>query len=119
MTGAWGAWGIDLESAAHLAGVLPMVRKSELRTGDILIVRTCNSVYTMRSLDTCTFMIRGGWFDRVGEGPCTTSIKGCTWGGSMIKADVVAACGMCIEFGNRITTSLVRSIVVIPSGVLN
>jgi hypothetical protein len=37
-------------------------------------------------------------------------IAGCTWGGSAIKIDIVAACGLCLEFTNRLTTSPIQKI---------
>ena len=119
MMSSMGRRGIPLERAAQYPDGLHMIRKADIAAGDVLIVKTCNSVYTMRSLGAGTFVICGGWFDRKGVGPCTTTVRGCTWGGSMIKVDVVAACGLCIEFGNRLTTSLVRSIIVMPAAVLN
>lgn len=45
-----------------------------------------------------------------------TKILGCTWGGSIIKADVVAACGLHVEFANRVVTSPDRKIFVLPYG---
>jgi len=114
-----GCYGTSLGTAVRHAGELMMVRKADLRVGDVLIVKTCNSVYTMRPLGSGVYAIQGGWFDHKGVAPCTTTVTGCTWGGSMVKVDIVAACGLCIEFGNRLTTSLVRSIIVVPAAVLN
>jgi len=45
--------------------------------------------------------------------PVTTSIAGCTWGGSSIKVNIVAACGLCLEFGNRLITSPIQRIIVV------
>ena len=69
------------------------VRKSDLRHGDCVVVTTENSVYSICVLEDMTYAIRGGWFDRNGLSPVKTSISGCTWGGSAIKGDIVAACG--------------------------
>jgi len=113
------SWGMTLEAAVRQSHALPMVRKMDLRTGDILVAKTCNSVYTIRVLASGNFAISGGWFDKAGMAPFTTTIAGCTWGGSMVKVDIVAACGLCIEFGNRVTTSLVRRIMIIPAIKLN
>jgi len=63
--------------------------------------------------------VSGGWFDRQCGGPVDIAIKGCTWGGTTIKVDVIAACGLCIEFGNRVTTSAVQRIIVLPKEIGN
>ena len=46
-------------------------------------------------------------------------VAGATWGGSAIMPQVLAACGMRVEFRNRLITSPVRRIVVIPGRLLN
>ena len=89
------------------------VQKSELRPGDRVVVATENSVYCIQVLGDATYSVWGGWFDRHCLSPVTTSIAGCTWGGSVIKNDIVAACGLHLEFGNRVVTSRVREILVI------
>ena len=48
--------------------------------------------------------------------PVRLSIAGCTWGGSVIKNDIVAACGLHLEFGNRLLTSRIRDVLVIRAG---
>ena len=45
----------------------------------------------------------------------TTNINGCTWGGSAIMIDIVAACGLHLEFGNRVVTSKIRQFSVVRS----
>jgi hypothetical protein len=92
------------------------VRRAELRSGDHLIVVTENSSYSMTLLEDATFSVRGGWFDRQGLSPVRISIAGCTWGGSVIKVDIVAAYGLRLEFGNRVVTSRIREVHVIPEG---
>jgi hypothetical protein len=92
------------------------VRKADLRCGDRLRVATENSVYSIHVLDDATYSISGGWFDRQGLSPVRTSIAGCTWGGSVIKNDIVAACGLHLEFGNRVVTSRIREVHVIRDG---
>jgi hypothetical protein len=59
------------------------------------------------------FSVSGGWFDKKGDIPAKTTIAGCTWGGSVIKADVVAAVGLSLEFGNCVTTSPIQKIILI------
>jgi hypothetical protein len=89
------------------------VQKSELRRGDRVVVATENSVYCISVLGDSTYSVWGGWFDRQGVSPVRLSISGCTWGGSVIKHDIVAACGLRLEFGNRVVTSRIRAVRVI------
>jgi hypothetical protein len=89
------------------------VQKSELRRGDRVVVATENSVYCINVLGDSTYSVWGGWFDRQGLSPVRLSISGCTWGGSVIKHDIVAARGLRLEFGNRVVTSRIRAIRVI------
>jgi hypothetical protein len=89
------------------------VQKSELRRGDRVVVATENSVYCISVLGDSTYSVWGGWFDRQGVSPVRLSISGCTWGGSVIKHDIVAACGLRLEFSNRVVTSRIRAIRVI------
>lgn len=89
------------------------VQKSELRPGDRVVVATENSVYCISVLGDSTYSVWGGWFDRQGVSPVRLSIAGCTWGGSVIKHDIVAARGLRLEFGNRVVTSRIREIRVI------
>jgi hypothetical protein len=94
---------------------LSAVRKSDLELGDCLIVETRNSRYHIVSLGDGTFRVSGGWFDRENGAPVVTTIAGCTWGGSAIHTDLAAACGLFLEFGNRVMTTRIRSFRVIPS----
>jgi hypothetical protein len=61
------------------------------------------------------YRVSGGWFDRKHMSPLKLGINGCTWGGSAIKVDVVAACGLHLEFGNRVLTSRIERLRVIPA----
>jgi hypothetical protein len=65
------------------------------------------------------YLVSGGWFDRKGFSPMKVTIRGCTWGGSAIKLDIVAACGLRLEFGNRVITSPIRKVFVFPYGSEN
>lgn len=94
-------------------GVSRPVQKSELRPGDRVVVSTENSIYCISVLGDATYSVWGGWFDRQGVSPVRLSIAGCTWGGSVIKHDIVAARGLRLEFGNRVVTSRIREIRVI------
>ncbi len=95
---------------------LAAVRKNELRFGDRVIVTTCNSTYSIHVLENGKYVISGGWVDQNGLSPMTTHINGCTWGGSAIMIDIVAACGLHLEFGNRVITSRIRRFNVVRSG---
>jgi hypothetical protein len=93
-----------------------LVPKAELASGDLLIITTENSVYWIRVVESSTCDVRGGWFDRRGLSPARTSIAGCTWGGTVIKTDVAAACGLRLEFGNHVLTSRIQEVDVIRAG---
>ena len=73
---------------------------------------TLNSTYSIRVLEDGFYSVSGGWFDREGLSPFRTTITGCSWGGSAIKLDIVAACGLHLEFGNRVVTSPIRKVYV-------
>ena len=102
--------GLTLGAIAQHAVRLKTVSKAELDLGDCVYVRTRNSTYLIRVLGRDLYSISGGWVDRQGETPLKTTIAGCTWGGSAIKADIVASCGLRLEFGNRIVTSTIREV---------
>lgn len=92
---------------------LEQVCKKDLRFGDLVLITTRNSVYSVHVLDIGAYLVSGGWFDRKGMSPVRTAIRGCTLGGSTIKMDVVAACGLRLEFGNRVVTTPIRKACVI------
>ena len=107
--------GLDrtLATITQQAGRLKEVRKEELTFGDWVVVTTLNSTYSIRVLEGDLYSISGGWFDNEGLSPLRTTITGCTWGGSAIKLDIVAACGLHLEFGNRVVTSAIQKVCVI------
>ena len=92
---------------------LDAVRKNELFSGDSVLVQTKNSVYAIRALGEGLYEVSGGWFDRHGGSAQVVTINGCTWGGSAIKQDIVAARGLFLEFGNRVVTTRIRDILLI------
>ena len=100
-----------LTQSVHL---FPQVRKDEVNTGDWIIIRTVKSTYTLHALGGGLFDASGGWFDKKGYSPMRISVNGATWGGSAIMPQVLAACGMSIEFRNKLKTSPVQSIVIVP-----
>ncbi len=105
--------GATLDRIVKSADFLKEVPRSKLRPGDFIYVRTCNSTYALRVEESGLFSVSGGWFDLKGKSPAQVRIRGCTWGGSAIKVDIVAACGLRIEFGNRLTTSPIQKIFVL------
>ncbi len=94
---------------------LTALRKIDLRFGDRVVVTTRNSTYSIHVLKNGQYAISGGWVDKEGLSPLRTNINGCTWGGSAIKVDIVAACGLHLEFGNRVVTSRIRQFNVVRS----
>ena len=101
--------GAIVENTARLKAV----SKAELNFGDCVQVTTRNSTYLIQVLEEDLYLISGGWVDLQGRSPMKTTIAGCTWGGSVIKADIVAACGLHLEFGERVVTSTIQKVFVI------
>jgi hypothetical protein len=95
------------------------IYRSELMPGDGLIIRTRNSKYMTLYLGFDLYRLSGGWFDRHGISPSILKINGCTWGGSLIKIDVVAVRGLRIEFDNGLTTSAILEVQRSPRFWLN
>ena len=108
--------GYSLSAVVEQSQDLQMVKKNDLRVGEQVLVKTRNSVYVIRVVEGGFYTVSGGWFDRKGLSPVKTTINGCTWGGSAIKVDIVAACGLCLEFGNKLVTSDICSVIVMPLG---
>ena len=110
--------GLDrtLGAIVEHAGRLKEVRKAELQFRDWVLVTTANSTYSIRVLEDGLYSVSGGWFDLKGLSPLRITITGCTWGGSAIKLDIVAACGLHLEFGNQVVTSPIRKINVLRFG---
>lgn len=108
-----------LDQITHCAHLYPQVRKDQIARGDWIVIRTVKSVYTLRAIGNGLFEARGGWFNKKGCAPMTVGVAGATWGGSAIMPQVLAACGLRVEFSNRLITSPVRRIEVWPGRVLN
>jgi len=109
----------NLDAIIAQSEQLKQVCKADLRFGDWVVVVTLNSTYSIRVIGDDLYLVSGGWFDRKGISPLETTIAGCTWGGSILKADIIAACGLNLEFGNRVVTSAIQKIFIIPSGGVN
>ncbi len=111
--------GHSLSTLVEQTERLQQVRRLDLCPGDSLFVKTHNSLYHMRVVSDGTYLVSGGWFDRKGHSPMKIRVAGCTWGGSAIKVDIIAACGLCVEFGNKVVTSAVQKITIMPRGMQN
>jgi hypothetical protein len=98
-----------LMAIAQCAKQLPVTRKRDLEPGDCVIVSTRNSVYYLQALGGDLFRASGGWFDRASS-PRTVTVNGCTFGGSVICTDIVAAHGLFLEFGNRVSTTRIQDV---------
>ena len=112
-------YGYSLDNIVDAADHLECVYKKDLQFGDIAIIKTTNSEYTVQILTHGYCLVSGGWFDRRELSPMKTLIRGCNWGGSIIKIDIIAARGLCLEFGNRVVTSPVQSISFLSYGSRN
>lgn len=99
-----------LENIVRQAARLEGIPKASLRPGDWVLVRTRNSLYWICVQGEDVYSVSGGWFNRHGLSPATVTIAGCTWGGSAIKTDIVAACGLCLEFGNSVRTTRIQQV---------
>jgi hypothetical protein len=111
--------GHSLEKMGDGAVQLKQVRKEELQFGDLVLITTRNSDYSISVLDDDSYIVSGGWFARKGRSPMRVAITGCTWGGSIIKVDTLAACGLRMEFGNRVITTTIRKVRIIRGGSKN
>jgi len=104
-----GARARTLTAIAQFAKQLPVTRKRDLEPGDCVIVSTRNSVYYLQALGGDLFRASGGWFDKTSS-PRTVTVNGCTFGGSVICTDIVAAHGLFLEFGNRVSTTRIQDV---------
>jgi hypothetical protein len=93
-----------------------VVRKRDLSIGDRVIVRTRNSIYTLISLGGDSFLVSGGWYESHGRSPAAVDVHGCTYGGSAIRSDLVAAPGLFLELSDFVLTTRIRAVGVIPWG---
>jgi hypothetical protein len=98
----------SLDALVREARLIDSVDKDDLQCGDRVVVKTKNSVYSIYALGGDEYYVSGGWFDRQGISPVRTTIQGCTWGGSAIKTDVVAAEGLFLEFAGNLKTTRIQ-----------
>ena len=111
--------GVTLGKIIEVADGLCQVHKSELAADDWVFVKTANSLYRIRVIGDGWYEASGGWFEKKGCSPTTVRISGCSWGGSIIKTGLIAACGLYVEFGNRLVTTSVQRIIVMRSWTMN
>lgn len=111
--------GVGLGRVVETSDDLCQVGKADVRPGDWIFVKTVNSMYRIRVLRGGLYEASGGWFDRKGRSPMTIRIAGCSWGGSIIKTGLVAACGLFLEFGNRLVTTSIQKVIVMRSVHMN
>lgn len=111
--------GINLHQIVQATDRLKHISKDSFSLWDFLIVKTQNSLYTIRKVEDKYFEVSGGWFDKKGLSPSRLMIRGCSWGGSILHINMLAACGLCMEFGNNLITSPVHQIVVIKTENMN
>ncbi len=109
----------ELKNMVEQADNLHQVKKADLQPGDEVHLRTRNSIYSIRVEKDGSYLVSGGWFDKMELSPVKATINGCTWGGSVIKTDIVAACGLYLEFGNRLITSTIQEIIFLPGRIRN
>lgn len=105
-TGRVRTLGAIVDHARHIDGI----RKEDLQLGDWVVVTTRNSTYSMRFLGGDEYAVTGGWFDKQGLSGQRVTVTGCTWGGTAIKHDLVAAPGLFLEFGNQVKTTRIREV---------
>lgn len=111
--------GMPLNRAVSLRQQIKHVARDGVCVWDCLLIKTYNSSYMLKKVDDKNFEISGGWFDKKGLSPSRMIIRGCTWGGSIIHIDMLAAIGLRVEFGNNVITSPVKQIIVIKAQNLN
>ena len=102
--------GFDLKNLTDTSSNLLQLYKHEVEQGDQVYLKTVNSVYVIKVVDEGEYLVSGGWFDRQNLSPHKIKIRGCTWGGTAIKTDIIAAPGLCIEFSNNLITSKIDKV---------
>jgi hypothetical protein len=106
--------GLELKNLTDISKSVPQLYKNTLKPGDLIIIKTMNSTYSIKVAENGSYIVSGGWFDKKNLSPSKININGCTWGGSSIKSDIIAACGLRLEFQNRVVTSIIKKIFYIP-----
>ena len=113
---------VQVPSSVEQLSAVDAVSKGVLSCGDCVVVTTKNSIYSIWPLEDDTYAVVGGWFDKQSQSPSKLRINGCTWGGTAIKHDIVAAPGLFLEFGNGVKTTRIQRVCVIRAdreGLIN
>lgn len=110
---------MNLKSFTNASNRAPALLKNEISTGDWIVVKTMNSVYVLTAGHAQQFRVSGGYFEKSPSGPVKTTVTGCGWGGSFMKFDAIAVCGLRMEFGNRIITSTISAFAIFKAFQLN
>ena len=111
--------GVGLRAVVKTSDKLCQVAKADVEPGDWIFVKTVNSLYRIRVRGDGLYEASGGWFDRKQLSPMTVRISGCSWGGSIIKTGLLAACGLFLEFGNKLVTTPIQRIIIVRRSSLN
>ncbi len=105
-----------LSALSALAARHPAVSRAGLSRGDAVIVQTRNSTYRLLTGSDGSFVVQGGWFSQQAPAPRTVRVAGCSFGGSALWEEVVAAPGLFLEFGNGVRTTRIQKVWVEPAG---
>jgi hypothetical protein len=109
--------GTPLDRLLALAADPESVTRTDLDLGDTVVITTRNSTYALCTAGNDRFAVTGGWFEHNGGSPQMAQVNGCTWGGSAIRHDLVAAPGLFLEFANGVRTTRIHSVRVIHAGM--
>jgi hypothetical protein len=109
----------SLENINKRTDFFEHIQAEELKFGNLVFIETKNSFYHIYVLGDSRYLVSGGWFDKNKLSPALVKINGCTWGGNIIKTDTLAACGMHLEFNNRVVTSTIQKVIVFPGNGKN
>jgi hypothetical protein len=104
-----------LENLVSGSRALAGIRRHDLGWGQTILVRTRNSEYRLTPASDGTYFVTGGWFGRGGAALCKVGVNGCTFGGTAICSDLVAAPGLFLEFGNGVRTTRIQEVVHVTS----
>jgi len=105
--------GFSLRKISNEIANLPILKQCEVESGDSVLIFTENSLYQIIRLSRELNLVFGGWFDRNNLSPQIVSIRGCSCGSSIMLTNIFAACGLHLEFSNRIVTSIIKKIILI------
>ena len=61
--------GHELNNLADQSDYIVQIYKNKLKPGDIIIIRTMNSTYSIKVADDGSYIVSGGWFDKKNLSP--------------------------------------------------